>query len=99
MPPKHVFQFACPCCDEWIEIDTRSGKARAVDPKSKKGKGADLDKLIDEQAKANEKFDSMFDQAKQDEDRRTQRLDDLLSDAKKRAKDDKSKPRNPFDLE
>ena len=27
---KSVFTFPCPCCDKMVEVDTRSGKARAV---------------------------------------------------------------------
>ncbi len=95
--PKNVFQFECPCCGKDVEVDTRSGKARAVDPKEKRGK--DLDTLIGEQSRASERLDSMFDSARRDQEQQGDRLDQMFSDAADKAKDDDSKPSNPFDLD
>ena len=43
----------------------------------------------------------MFNEAKRDQSKRSNQLDDLLADAKRRAKKDgdKGKPRRPFDLD
>lgn len=96
--PKYVFRFSCPCCGKDVEVDTRSGKARAVDPNEKMGK--DFETLVSEQHKASERFDSMFDSAKRDQHRQQDRLEKLFDDAAEKAKhDEDQRPRNPFDLE
>lgn len=95
---KDIFQFACPCCGKSIEVNTRSGKARAVKPQEAKGK--DLDSLINQHKGESDRLRSKFDEAKNDQASLPSRFDELLSDAARRAKEDgDSKPRNPFDLE
>ncbi|MCA8943894.1 MAG: hypothetical protein KDB80_15125 [Planctomycetes bacterium] len=96
--PKNVFRFSCPCCGKEVEVDTRSGKARAVDPNEKKGK--DFETLVTEQHQASERFDSMFDSARRDQERQKNQLERLFEDAAEKAKHDEDKrPSNPFDLE
>jgi hypothetical protein len=98
--PKDVFEFPCPCCGKRVEVNVRSGKARAVDPTEKKGN--DLDGLIAEQARASERLGSVFEEARSDEDRRAERLGDIFKSAANEAKKDKDKgrrPPSPFDLD
>lgn len=96
--PNHVFHFACPCCGKDVELDIRSGKARAVNPNEKKGK--DFETLVDEQQHASERFDAMLGEAKRDQDKQAQQLDSIFKQAAEKAKRDKDKrPNNPFDLE
>jgi hypothetical protein len=96
---KDIYQFPCPCCGKVIEIDTRSGRARAVDPKELKG-GTDLDKLLQSHKKEGERLGSLFDSAKQQQQKQADRLAEELKRAKEAAKDDKDdRPRSPFDLD
>ena len=96
---KDIYVFPCPCCGKQIEIDTRSGKARAADPTQQKG-GQDLDKLLKAQKRDADRLGSVFDSAKKDQQQQGQQLDDLLKKAKQDAKqkpDEKLK--RPWDLE
>ena len=94
-----VFTFDCPCCNKRIEIDTRSGKARAVRPTEAKG-GQDLDQLLRSQQQHRQKLDDMFRQAKDSESMRSESLQKQLERAKDEARRDKDeRPRNPFDLD
>jgi hypothetical protein len=94
-----VFTFDCPCCNKRIEIDTRSGKARAVNPTEAKG-GQDLDQLLRSQQQERRRLDEMFRSAKSSEEKRSDQLQRQLERAKEEAKKDKDqRPRNPFDLE
>ncbi|MCU0863179.1 MAG: hypothetical protein MUC36_05260 [Planctomycetes bacterium] len=94
-----VFTFDCPCCNKRIEIDTRSGKARAVRPTEAKG-GQDLDQLLRSQKQHQKKLDDMFRQAKDSESLRSESLQKQLERAKDEARRDKDeRPRNPFDLD
>ena len=94
-----VFTFDCPCCNKRIEIDTRSGKARAVRPSEAKG-GQDLDQLLRSQRKHQQKLDDMFRHAKDSEAQRSDALQKQLERAKDEARKDKDeRPRNPFDLD
>jgi len=97
--PKHVFEFDCPCCGKPIEVNVRSGKARAVDfTESKKGK--DLDGLVADAKGEGDRLTGLFDEARTDHARQQDRLDAMFSDAAEKAKKDKHKrPPNPFDLE
>jgi len=96
---KDVFQFECPCCGKTIEVNTRSGKARAADPKD--SKKADFDKLVSEQSSASDRLGSMFDDARADQSADAKRLEGLFDRAKEKSKDDdpKGRPSNPFDLD
>ncbi len=94
-----AFTFHCPCCNKLIEVDTRSGKARAVRPEEAKG-GRDLDTLLQAQKRDSERLGDLFSSAKESEKKRSERLDEQLRQAKEEAKKDKDdKPRNIFDLD
>lgn len=97
--PDNVFQFACPCCGKMVEVDTRSGRARAVRPDEAKG-GRDLDTLLQSHKGESRRLADVFDDAQRQHKRQNERLDDVLKRAKDEAKKDKDdKPRNIFDLE
>lgn len=94
-----VFTFSCPCCNKRIEVDTRSGKARAVRPDEAKG-GRDLDSLLSAQKKDSERLDTLFSSAKDSVAKQRDALDAELERAKDEAKKDKdTRPRNIFDLD
>ena len=95
---KHLFVVSCPCCGTQIEVDTRTGKARAVRPEEQKA--GDIDKLVRAQQKESQRLGNLFDDAKQQQNKQAERLDDVLEQAKQDAKKDKDKkPRNIFDLD
>ena len=97
--PKEVFQFPCPCCGKQVEVDTRSGKARAVKPEEAKGVGS-LDDLLASHRKEQDRLGGTFEAAKGAQKRANESLEDALRRAKEEAKKDpKDKPRNPFDLD
>ena len=94
-----VFTFSCPCCNKRIEVDTRSGKARAVRPEEQKG-GRDLDALLQAAKNDGQRLDDLFSSAKDGVARQAEALDAQLRRAKEEAKKDKDeKPRNIFDLD
>lgn len=94
-----VFTFPCPCCNKLIEVDVRSGKARAARPEEAKG-GQDLDKMLRSQKQDQKRLTDLFASAKDAEARRADQLEAKLKRAKEEAKKDGTdKPRNPFDLE
>lgn len=96
---NNLFTFPCPCCNKLIEVDTRSGKARAVRPEEAKG-GRDLDHLLKEQKKDQQRLGDLFSSARDLESRQSDRLEQQLERAKEEAKKDKDeRPRNPFDLD
>ena len=96
---KDLFQFPCPCCGKQIEIDLRSGKARAVTATEAKG-GQDLDQLVARQRRDAERLGNVFDAAKKDQRQQSQQLDDALRKAKDDAKKQPDeKVRRPFDLD
>ena len=95
---KDLFQFKCPCCGKLVEIDTRSGIARAVKVEDQ---GKDLDSMLNESKREAERLDAFFHQAKTQQKKQGENLEKLFGDAIEDAKKDpdKKKPRNPFDLE
>jgi hypothetical protein len=94
-----LFTFSCPCCNKQIEVDTRSGKARAVRPEEAKG-GQTLDSLLANQSKDKQRLADLFDSAKGDVSKQADRLEEQLRRAKDEAKKDKdTRPRNIFDLD
>jgi hypothetical protein len=96
--PKDVFAFRCPCCSKHIEVNVRSGKARAAKPQDA-DQNKDIDTLLDVQKTEQERLGSAFDEAQRDQQRNRDRLRKLFESAKEDAKDDETKPTNPFDLE
>ena len=95
---RHLFRFHCPCCNEFVELDTRSGKARAMKADTKKV-AAEMDTLLDKQKHEGERLTDVFQQAAKDQTKHKQKLDDAFSQAFEDAKDDKEKPHNPFDMD
>ena len=94
-----VFRFPCPCCDRMIEVDTRSGKARAVRPDEQQG-GKDLGSLLDAHKNEQQRLDDLFSSAQDNEAKRGEQLDQQLRRAKREAKKDgDERPRNIFDLD
>jgi hypothetical protein len=94
-----VFTFSCPCCSKRIEVDTRSGKARAVRPEEAKG-GQSLDSLLAAQRREEERLGDLFRSAKDSVSRQQEQLEEQLRRAKEEAKKDKdTRPRNIFDLD
>ena len=94
-----VFTFSCPCCSKRIEVDTRSGKARAVRPEEQKG-GQDLDALLRKHKNEGERLDGLFSSAKDGVAKQADELEQQLRRAKDEAKKDKdTRPRNIFDLD
>lgn len=97
--PKDVFQFSCPCCGKAIEVETRTGRARAVNPAEKRG-GGDLDQLVEKQQQEQQRLHDVFSQAKEQQSKQQQQLDALLQKAKQEAKKEQDKrPPSPFDLD
>ena len=97
--PKHLFTFPCPCCDKMIEVDTRSGKARAVRPDERAG-GQTLDDLVERHKHDAERLDDLFSSARDNEKSRREQLERQLERAKEEArKHPDEKPRNIFDLD
>ncbi len=94
-----VFTFSCPCCNKMLEVDTRSGKARAMRPEEAKG-GQDLDGLLRAQKKEQQRLADLFSSAKDNEAQKGDQLDAQLKRAKEEAQKDKdTRPRNIFDLD
>ncbi|MFK7742020.1 MAG: hypothetical protein AB8H80_17015 [Planctomycetota bacterium] len=97
--PRHLFTFPCPCCNKMVEVDTRSGKARAVRASEQDG-GKNLDDLFAAQKDDAERLDDLFSSAKDGEARSKQQREAKLRRAKKEAKKDPdTPPTNPFDLD
>ena len=96
---KDLFQFSCPCCGKQIEVDTRTGKARAVVAADAKGQ-KDLDQLWQAQKRDAERLGKAFDVAKDDHGKAGQQRDKQLEKAKEDArKQPDEKLRRPFDLD
>ena len=91
-------ELTCPCCSTKLVVDAASGEILSEErPRADTDRSFDaaMDQVRSGEQRRSEAFSKAFD--------RTQRLDDLLSkkfeEAKKKAAKDKSKPRNPFDLD
>ncbi len=99
MKPREVFRFDCPCCGKAVEVNTRSGKARAVKfEESQKGKN--FDGLLEDARGDVERLGGLFEEARNLHSGDQQRLEGLFEEAKKKAaKDQDKKPRGPFDME
>ncbi len=97
--PKELFVFPCPCCGKQIELDVRTGHARALRPEDNQG-GTSLDSLLKKQQKESDRLGGLFEQAKDGHGKQKQRLDDLLERAKDDAKQNQDeKLRRPWDLD
>lgn len=91
---RHLITLSCPCCGRSLEVDTRSGKARAHGRRD-----GGLDDLIDKHRGESERLGGLFEGARDAERSRDTELDDLFRDARDKSKDDKDKPPSPFDLD
>ena len=96
---KDLYLFWCPCCGKQIELDVRTGKARAA--VAAEGKhAANLDQLLSAQKKEGDRLADVFDSAKKDQKQQGKTLDKLLDKAKDEAKKQPDeKLRRPFDLD
>jgi hypothetical protein len=88
----------CPCCRTKLVVEKESGEILAeerVKQDTDQSFSDALNKVRSGSARRDEAFAKAFD--------RTQRLDDLLDkkfeEARKKAKDDTSKPVNPMDMD
>ncbi len=96
---KHLFTFPCPCCDKMVEVDTRSGKARAVRADEGSG-GKNLDDLLSAHKHESQRLDDLFSSAQDSEQRGADDREAKLERARDEArKNPDEKPRNPFDLD
>ena len=91
-------KVVCPCCSTKLVVESATGEILAEErPKLDAEKTFEdaMGKVQSGSQRREDAFSKAFD--------RTQRMDDLLNkkfeEAKKKAKDDKSKPRSPFDLD
>jgi hypothetical protein len=97
--PKHIFVSSCPCCGKQIELNTRNGKVRAVDPKEAE-ESKDIDSVLEQQKNEGDRLTSVFDEATSDHKGDEKRLSNLFDQAKKEADKDKNKkPDSIWDLE
>jgi hypothetical protein len=98
--PKDSFEFDCPCCGKRVEVDVRSGRARAVKPQERRG-GGDLDTLLDKHRNEAERLDQMFRDAserhREAPAQRERRLRDAIDEVGREPEPER--PPNPFDLE
>lgn len=94
---RESIEFSCPCCGKRIEVEPRSRRARAVDPRDRAGK--DFDGLLAAQSRESERLDDLFDGARSEHASESERIDKLFGDAKRTAREDDAKPRSPFDLD
>jgi len=95
-----IFTFPCPCCGKMVEVDVRSGKARAVRADEARG-GRDLDQLLKAHGREGERLGNLFDSAKADQRSEKEILETKLARAKEEARKDKDtgRPPSPFDLD
>jgi hypothetical protein len=95
---KDLYKFPCPCCGKKIEIDVRTGRARAVST------GSDGDNpfgdLLSAQKRDQERLGEAFDSARQRQIKQQEELDRKLEQAKEDARDAPDEEvRRPFDLD
>jgi len=91
---KDFIRLRCPCCKKLLEIDVRNATARTVTVE-----GKTLDDMLHQHGSESSRLGDAFEAARDQEKKAVERLDDLFRKAKDEAKDDTSKPRNPFELE
>lgn len=92
-------QITCPCCNKRIEIDPRTGKARAVKVEDAKA-SKDFDAFLADQKVESKRLDSVFGQALDQQKKEKQTLDKLFETAREDAKSNPDdKPLRPYDLE
>lgn len=98
--PKDLYQLDCPCCGKRIEINTRSGRARAMRPEERLG-GGDLDTLLDKHKREAERLDDMFRDANETAKRARTEQQKLFDRAREQIdqEDPKGPPPNPFAME
>jgi hypothetical protein len=91
-------EFQCPCCSTRLVIDASSGEILSEE-RPKKDVQATFEKAMSDVRTGGQRREDAFTKAFD----RTKNLDDLLEkkfeEAQKKASKDKSKPKNPFDME
>ncbi len=95
---SHNVEVTCPCCETRMVVDAATGEILSEErPKVDHSKTFDsaLSEVRGSAERRSEAFSKAFE--------KTRRLDDLLDkkfeEAKKKAAKDKTKPRNPFDMD
>ena len=99
MAQKHLFEFPCPCCGKRVELDTRTGKVRAVRSADQPG---GFDELLRGQDKEADRLTSAFNEAARDVRSSPDRLDRLFDEAQEDARKNPDRDdglRRPFDLD
>ena len=95
----NAIQIQCPCCHKRLEVDTGTGRVKAVKVE-RKTDTRELDQLMDAQRGQDEKLSDAFAQAQDAESKRDGQFDDLFQDAVEDAKKHADeKPKRPFDLD
>ena len=91
-----VRRFRCPCCHKPLEIETRSGRVRAITV----APGEDVDALLEKHKQESERLGDAFERAAKDVATQKDKFDDLFNSALDDAKQNPDeKPRNPFELD
>jgi hypothetical protein len=90
-------ELTCPCCGTKLVADAATGEILAEERPHKTTKS--FEDAVKEVRSGSERREEAFSKAFD----RTRNLDDVLhkkfEEAKKKTKDDRSKPRSPFDLD
>lgn len=101
MSPREVFRFDCPCCGKEVEVNTRSGRAKAVNFAESK-QGQSFDGLVRDAQSDDKRLGDLFEDAKGLHSDNEERLMGLFEKAKQKTAKDKDrdqKPPGPFDLD
>lgn len=98
--PKDLYQFDCPCCGKRVEVNTRSGRARAVRPEERAG-GGDLDALLDKHKRESDRLDDMFRDASEGARRAGKEQHERFDRAREQVEKEEpqDKPPHPFQKE
>ena len=91
-------EVTCPCCETKLVVDSASGEVLSEE-RPRVDHSKTFDSALSEVRGGAERRSEAFSKAFE----KTKRLDDLLDkkfeEAKKKAAKDKTKPRNPFDMD
>lgn len=93
-----MLEVQCPCCNEMLTIDVKSGKVISH-THNKKNNEMDLGRFIDDEKNRKETLEGLFEQSKKDDKKRKKQLDDEFFKAKQDPDSLKGEYQNPFDWE
>jgi len=94
------FIIECPECGIRLEVDRKTGKIINKFPKPNINNSKDpLMDMIKKTKESKENLDNYFFRSKEEMDKKKKELEKHFEDAKKKAKDDPTKPINPMDLD